>query len=108
MDVRRIEKEVDPDFLSDALSRTGPAKSGDSCKSKVKPERGPARMRELVVKYKAEKVCHEEMVKMPLVDLKVLEVYMKSKKEHESYLKMNLELLKKEKCHMKPNKVEAE
>ncbi|GJV66063.1 hypothetical protein Tco_1476891 [Tanacetum coccineum] len=32
-----------------------------------------SRMRELVVKYKAEKVCHEEMVKMPLVDLKVLE-----------------------------------
>ncbi|GKD45953.1 hypothetical protein Tco_1270598 [Tanacetum coccineum] len=31
-------------------------------------------MRELVVRYKAEKVCHEEMVKMPLVDLKVLEV----------------------------------
>nr|GEU28920.1 hypothetical protein [Tanacetum cinerariifolium] len=31
-------------------------------------------MRELVMKYKAEKVCHEEMVKMPLVDLKVLEV----------------------------------
>nr|GEY58166.1 hypothetical protein [Tanacetum cinerariifolium] len=31
-------------------------------------------MRELVVKYKAEKVCHEEMVKMSLVDLKVLEV----------------------------------
>nr|GEZ38230.1 hypothetical protein [Tanacetum cinerariifolium] len=30
-------------------------------------------MRELVVKYKAEKVCHEKMVKMPLVDLKVLE-----------------------------------
>nr|GEX88990.1 putative reverse transcriptase domain, ribonuclease H-like domain, aspartic peptidase domain protein [Tanacetum cinerariifolium] len=30
-------------------------------------------MRELVMKYKAEKVCHEEMVKMPLVDLKVLE-----------------------------------
>nr|GEZ32159.1 putative reverse transcriptase domain-containing protein [Tanacetum cinerariifolium] len=30
-------------------------------------------MRELVVKYKAEKVCYEEMVKMPLVDLKVLE-----------------------------------
>nr|GEZ05987.1 reverse transcriptase domain-containing protein [Tanacetum cinerariifolium] len=26
-----------------------------------------------VVKYKAEKVCHREMVKMPLVDLKVLE-----------------------------------
>nr|GEZ94104.1 putative reverse transcriptase domain-containing protein [Tanacetum cinerariifolium] len=30
-------------------------------------------MRELVVKYKAEKVCHEEMVKIPLVDLKLLE-----------------------------------
>nr|GEV17188.1 hypothetical protein [Tanacetum cinerariifolium] len=30
-------------------------------------------MRELVVKYKAEKVCHEKMVKMPLVDLKLLE-----------------------------------
>nr|GEZ36654.1 hypothetical protein [Tanacetum cinerariifolium] len=27
---------------------------------------------ELVVKYKAEKVCYEEMVKMPLVDLKML------------------------------------
>nr|GFC20902.1 hypothetical protein [Tanacetum cinerariifolium] len=65
-------------------------------------------MRELVVKYKAEKVCHEEMVKIPLVDLKVLEVYTKSKEEHESHLKMNLELLKKEKCHVNPNKVEAE
>ncbi|GJZ10990.1 hypothetical protein Tco_0545749 [Tanacetum coccineum] len=42
------------------------------------------RMRELVVKYKAEKVCHEEMVKMPLVDLKMLKVYTESKKEHES------------------------
>nr|GEU37205.1 hypothetical protein [Tanacetum cinerariifolium] len=30
-------------------------------------------MIELAVKYKAEKVCHEEMVKMTLVDLKVLE-----------------------------------
>ncbi|GJU58283.1 hypothetical protein Tco_1236049 [Tanacetum coccineum] len=58
MDVRRIKEEVDPDFFSDAHSRTGPAKLGDSCESK----------------YKAEKVCHEEMVKMPLVDLKVLEV----------------------------------
>ncbi|GJT74889.1 hypothetical protein Tco_1041614 [Tanacetum coccineum] len=35
-------------------------------------------------------------------------VYTKSKKEHESHLKMNLELLKKEKCYVKPNKVEAE
>ncbi|GJR79995.1 hypothetical protein Tco_0150780 [Tanacetum coccineum] len=34
MDVRRIEEEVDPDFLSDAHSRTGPAESGDSCESK--------------------------------------------------------------------------
>nr|GEZ98807.1 hypothetical protein [Tanacetum cinerariifolium] len=123
------------------------------------------RMIELVVKYKAEKVRDEEMVKMPLVDLKVLEdesfrmcidyrdlskidllsgchqmrvhedeipkiafrmryghfeltvmpfgltnapaVYIKSKEEHESHLKMNLELVKKEKCHVKPNKVEA-
>nr|GEV03891.1 hypothetical protein [Tanacetum cinerariifolium] len=31
------------------------------------------RMRELVMKYKAEKICHEEMFKMPLVDLKVFE-----------------------------------
>ncbi|GJT42478.1 hypothetical protein Tco_0951193 [Tanacetum coccineum] len=109
-------------------------------------------MRELAVRYKAEKVCHAEMVKMPLVDLKVLEVYpsaysrssyrvstrsdidcegpcrlaltkmkescwnscksckvySKSKKEYESHLKMNLVLMKKEKCHVKPNKVEAE
>ncbi|GJY24711.1 hypothetical protein Tco_0398369 [Tanacetum coccineum] len=36
MDVRRIEEEVDPDFLSDAHSRTGPAESGDSCESKCK------------------------------------------------------------------------
>nr|GEY96671.1 putative reverse transcriptase domain-containing protein [Tanacetum cinerariifolium] len=46
----------------------------------------------------AEKVCCKEMVKMSLVELKVLEVYTKSNKEHESRLKMNLELLKKEKC----------
>ncbi|GJS97511.1 hypothetical protein Tco_0804479 [Tanacetum coccineum] len=32
-----------------------------------------SRMRELVMKYNAENVCHEEMIKMPLVDLKVLE-----------------------------------
>nr|GEZ13314.1 hypothetical protein [Tanacetum cinerariifolium] len=36
MDVRRIKEEVDPDFLSDAHSRTGPAKSGDSCESNYK------------------------------------------------------------------------
>nr|GEW87957.1 reverse transcriptase domain-containing protein [Tanacetum cinerariifolium] len=36
MDVRRIEEEVDPDFLSDAHSRTGLAESGDSCESKRK------------------------------------------------------------------------
>nr|GEV02774.1 reverse transcriptase domain-containing protein [Tanacetum cinerariifolium] len=34
--------------------------------------RGRRRMRELVVKYKAEKVCHEETVQMHLVDLKGL------------------------------------
>ncbi|GJZ10997.1 putative ribonuclease H-like domain-containing protein [Tanacetum coccineum] len=65
-------------------------------------------MRELVVRYKAEKVCHEEMVKMHLVDLKMLKVYTKSKKEYESHLKMNLELLKKEKCHVKPNKTDGQ
>ncbi|GJT79322.1 putative reverse transcriptase domain-containing protein [Tanacetum coccineum] len=36
-----------------------------------------------------------------------MDVYSKSKKEYESHLKMNLELMKKEKCHVKPNKVEA-
>ncbi|GJZ79807.1 hypothetical protein Tco_0644644 [Tanacetum coccineum] len=35
MDVRRIEEEVDPDFLSDAPSRTSLAESGDSCESKI-------------------------------------------------------------------------
>ncbi|GJY93840.1 hypothetical protein Tco_0509622 [Tanacetum coccineum] len=30
MDVRRIEEEVDPDFLSDAHNRTGPAESGNT------------------------------------------------------------------------------
>ncbi|GJR62287.1 putative reverse transcriptase domain-containing protein [Tanacetum coccineum] len=90
-----------------------------------------SRMRELVVKYKAEKVCHEEMVKMPCdlkwwrftprreVEFRIelvkgatliakARVYTKSKKEHESHLKMNLELLKKEKCHVKPNKTKRE
>nr|GEX30480.1 hypothetical protein [Tanacetum cinerariifolium] len=69
MDVRRIKEEVDLDFLLAAHNRTGPVESGDTCKSKVKPNR----MRELVIKYKAEKVCHKEMVKMPLVDLTVIE-----------------------------------
>nr|GFA31098.1 hypothetical protein [Tanacetum cinerariifolium] len=120
MDVRRIEEEVDPDFLSNAHSRTGTAESGDSCESKnwcsmssiqrfdlllwsrvmvlfdfcslivimgfflsfvgtcsfsndILVLKFLSRMRELVVKYKAEKLCHEEIVKMPLVDLKVLE-----------------------------------
>ncbi|GJZ42123.1 hypothetical protein Tco_0589009 [Tanacetum coccineum] len=54
-------------------------------------------MRELVVRYKAEKVCHEEMVKMPLVDLKVLEVYTKSKKVMTYILMMNLDAAEKEK-----------
>nr|GEX44502.1 putative reverse transcriptase domain-containing protein [Tanacetum cinerariifolium] len=34
MDVRRIKEEVDPDFLSDAHSRSGPVESSDSCESK--------------------------------------------------------------------------
>nr|GEX20119.1 putative reverse transcriptase domain-containing protein [Tanacetum cinerariifolium] len=39
--VEESEKEVDSDLLSDARSRPGPAESGDSCESKVKPKRGP-------------------------------------------------------------------
>nr|GEU84620.1 putative reverse transcriptase domain-containing protein [Tanacetum cinerariifolium] len=35
---------------------------------------------ELVMKYKAEKVCYEEMVKMPLVDLKVLKRDMRQRR----------------------------
>ncbi|GJY43587.1 hypothetical protein Tco_0431800, partial [Tanacetum coccineum] len=34
MDVRRIEEEVDSDFLSNANSMIGPADSSDSCESK--------------------------------------------------------------------------
>ncbi|GJR79996.1 hypothetical protein Tco_0150781 [Tanacetum coccineum] len=69
MDVKRIEEKVDPDFLSDAHSRTGPAESGDSCESKSYDRIG--------MKYNGleKSYDHEEMVKMPLVDLKVLEVH---------------------------------
>ncbi|GKA61207.1 hypothetical protein Tco_0760614, partial [Tanacetum coccineum] len=35
-------EKADSDLLSDAHSRPGPAESGDSCESKVKPKRGPA------------------------------------------------------------------
>ncbi|GJU18074.1 hypothetical protein Tco_1146040 [Tanacetum coccineum] len=92
MDVRRIEEEVDLDFLSDAISGWSRG-VGDIGESKVEwivrfpfyllfvdivdtgwYYRCNSRIREIVVKYKAEKVCHEEIVKMPLVDLKVLEV----------------------------------
>nr|GEV66403.1 putative reverse transcriptase domain-containing protein [Tanacetum cinerariifolium]GEV66406.1 putative reverse transcriptase domain-containing protein [Tanacetum cinerariifolium] len=107
MDVRRIEEEVDPEFLLDAHSRTGPTESGDSYESKsiilelyeicyvVRLYNCVLSSRCVVVgnwcsmfsvqrsdllllsraMYKAEKVCHVEMVKIPLVDLKVLEVY---------------------------------
>nr|GEY66941.1 hypothetical protein [Tanacetum cinerariifolium] len=118
MDVRRVEEELDSDFLSDAQSRTGPVESGDSCKSKI-----PwipvgiviaihNRMRDMGMKYKAQKVCHEEMVKEgggAYEDKRVVGiiVYTKSKEEHELHLKMNLELLKKDKCYVKPNKVKA-
>ncbi|GJY92395.1 hypothetical protein Tco_0508177 [Tanacetum coccineum] len=123
MDVRRIEEEVDPDFLLDAHSRTGLAESGDSCESKnsslnlmgdfvgsscvdskipfhlsvadTSKSVGTVvvilklvRLLDILFGYLilslaspactilmlVEKVCHEEMVKMPLVDLKVLEV----------------------------------
>nr|GEZ90356.1 hypothetical protein [Tanacetum cinerariifolium] len=51
---------------------------------------------------------HFELTVMPFGLTNAPSVYTKSKEEHESHLKMNLELLKKEKCHVKPNKVEAE
>ncbi|GJZ67174.1 hypothetical protein Tco_0630414 [Tanacetum coccineum] len=51
--------------------------------------------------------AYEDNKREELCKVHELPVYTKSK-EHESHLKMNLELLKKEKCHVKPNKVEAE
>ncbi|GKF74509.1 hypothetical protein Tco_0220841, partial [Tanacetum coccineum] len=33
--LRESKEEVDPDFLSDAHSITGPLNSGDSCESKI-------------------------------------------------------------------------
>ncbi|GJU39144.1 reverse transcriptase domain-containing protein [Tanacetum coccineum] len=42
IDVSSTKEYVNLDFLSNAHSRTGPAESGDSCETKVKPERGPA------------------------------------------------------------------
>nr|GEY65036.1 putative reverse transcriptase domain, ribonuclease H-like domain, aspartic peptidase domain protein [Tanacetum cinerariifolium] len=61
--------------------------------------------------------CHQMRVheeEIPKTDFRTryghfeFKVYTKSKEEYESYLKMNLELLNKEKCYVKPNKVEAE
>nr|GEV14714.1 hypothetical protein [Tanacetum cinerariifolium] len=65
MDVRRIEEEVDPDFLSNAHSRTGPAESGDSCKSKV---------------YTKSKEEHESHLKMNLELLKKEKCHVKPNK----------------------------
>nr|GEX91661.1 hypothetical protein [Tanacetum cinerariifolium]GEX91667.1 hypothetical protein [Tanacetum cinerariifolium] len=62
MDVRRIEEEVDPDFLSDAHSRTSPVKSGDSYESKV---------------YTKSKEEHESHLKMNLELLKKEKCYVK-------------------------------
>ncbi|GJS67033.1 hypothetical protein Tco_0681597 [Tanacetum coccineum] len=108
MDVRRIEEEVDPDFLSDAHSRTGPTKSGDSCESKVLEVRGETNRCECEVSFTPQR---EVEFRMELVQgvtpiAKARVVYTKSKEEHELHLKMNFELLKIEKCHVKPNKVE--
>nr|GFB62597.1 putative reverse transcriptase domain-containing protein [Tanacetum cinerariifolium] len=86
------------------------------------------------MKYKAAKVCHEEMVKMPLVDLKVLEykeryrlrrpvsfgaygdervfrIIARAARSTQSQRRSTVafedefKLLKKEKCYVKPNKV---
>ncbi|GJY77551.1 hypothetical protein Tco_0483352 [Tanacetum coccineum] len=65
MDVRRIKEEVDPDFLSDAHSRTGPAESGDSCESKV---------------YTKSKEEHESHLKINLELLKKEKCHVKSNK----------------------------
>nr|GEZ68380.1 hypothetical protein [Tanacetum cinerariifolium] len=51
---------------------------------------------------------HFELTVMPFGLTNAPTVYTKSKAEYESHFKMNLELLKKEKCHVKPIKVEAE
>nr|GEY88988.1 reverse transcriptase [Tanacetum cinerariifolium] len=53
---------------------------------------------------------HFELTVMPFGLTNAPTVFMElmSRVEHESHLKMNLELLKKEKCYVKPNKVEAE
>ncbi|GJW77385.1 hypothetical protein Tco_0139067 [Tanacetum coccineum] len=40
--VKGVTREDDSDLLSDARSRPGPAESGVSCESKVKPKRDPA------------------------------------------------------------------
>ncbi|GKA75289.1 hypothetical protein Tco_0781667 [Tanacetum coccineum] len=76
--------------------------------SVISTRRCRCRMRELVVKYKAEKVCHEEMVKMPLVDLKVLEdalwtLSTRSLEGDESIWEDEFEAAeeREEKCHVK-------
>ncbi|GJZ73147.1 hypothetical protein Tco_0637293 [Tanacetum coccineum] len=72
MDVRRIEEEVDPDFLSDAHSRIGPAKSGDSCESKVS-------LASMV--YTKSKEEHESHLKMNLELLKKEKCHVKPNKD---------------------------
>nr|GFA06552.1 putative reverse transcriptase domain, ribonuclease H-like domain, aspartic peptidase domain protein [Tanacetum cinerariifolium] len=189
MDVRRIEEEVDPDFLSDAHNRTGPAESGDYCESKdvfwivewivrfpfyllfsdivdtgisyrvsTRSDtdcEGSCRLALMEMKgcwnncksckdgsfmicidyHELSKIdlysgCHQmrvhedeipkttfrtryghfEFTVMPfgLTNAPAIFMDVMNQEEHESHLKMNLELLKKEKCHVKPNKVEAE
>ncbi|GJR90763.1 hypothetical protein Tco_0214774 [Tanacetum coccineum] len=39
--LKESEEEIDSDLLSNARSRPGPADSGNSCESEVKPKRGP-------------------------------------------------------------------
>nr|GEY06102.1 hypothetical protein [Tanacetum cinerariifolium] len=53
---------------------------------------------------------HFEFTVMPfgLTNAPAIFMDVMNREEHNSHLKMNLELLKKEKCHVKPNKVEAE
>nr|GEY62802.1 hypothetical protein [Tanacetum cinerariifolium] len=70
----KLVSNVVPQAYKIATSRRSYALSWKPCQGDSLNLPDHSRMRELVMKYKAEKVCHEEMVKMPLVDLKVLEV----------------------------------
>ncbi|GKB60280.1 hypothetical protein Tco_0916466 [Tanacetum coccineum] len=73
------------DRLSDVCSRAGPAESGDSCRGKFKPKRGPSslsrRSFDVIVgmnwlsKRKFVIVCHEKVVRIPIKEGGILRVH---------------------------------